>query len=257
VDAAVDAANQVVWEDRPVSIRFVSAAEAATLPLRKAPSRDGTLRLIDVAGFDLSACGGTHVARTGAIGMIAVTGIEKFKGGSRVTFACGGRALRVMRTYREAVAGSVRLLSVLPDDLPAAIEKLQQEAKDLRKGQSRLQEQLAVHEADRLFLAAADHGGRRAIVEMIAAFEAPALKAMAVALAAKGRTVAALVSATRPALVVVARSAGETLDASAVVRQLTGEFGGKGGGKPDLAQAGGMDVEPATIVAALRRLTTA
>ena len=60
IDAAVAAANRVVWEDRPVSIRFVTDAEAATL-LRKPPSRDGTLRLIDVAVFDLSACGGTRV----------------------------------------------------------------------------------------------------------------------------------------------------------------------------------------------------
>src|SRR4029079_11154245 len=118
-------ANTVVWEDRPVSIRFVSPEEASTLGLRKEPVRTGTLRLIEIAGFDLSACGGTHVSRTGAIGMIAVTGAEKFKGGSRISFACGGRALRVLRMYREAVAGAVRGLSVLPGELPAAVEKLQ------------------------------------------------------------------------------------------------------------------------------------
>ena len=65
-----------------------------TLPLRKEPSANGTLRLIDVEDFDLSACGGTHVARTGAIGIIAVAGSERFRGGSRREFLCGGRALR-------------------------------------------------------------------------------------------------------------------------------------------------------------------
>ena len=70
--AVVDEANRIVWEDRPVAVRFVTAEEAATLPLRKEPARAGTLRLIDVEDYDLSACGGTHVARTGGIGIIVV-----------------------------------------------------------------------------------------------------------------------------------------------------------------------------------------
>ncbi len=64
-----------------MSIRYATAAEAAQLPLRKEPVREGTLRLIDVQDFDLSACGGTHVARTGAIGAIVVGASERFKGG--------------------------------------------------------------------------------------------------------------------------------------------------------------------------------
>ena len=116
IAAAEDAANRVVWEDRPVSIRYASAADAAQLPLRKEPKRSGTLRLIDVADFDLSACGGTHVARTGAIGVIAVARWDRFKGGQRLEFVCGGRALRAYRSLRDAAGASVRLLSVLPED---------------------------------------------------------------------------------------------------------------------------------------------
>jgi len=255
IDAAADAANRVIWEDRPVSIRFVSDAEAETLPLRKTPSRQGTLRLIEVAGFDLSACGGTHVSRTGAIGMIAVTGAEKFKGGSRITFACGGRALRVLRTYRDAVSGTVRILSVLPGELPVAVEKLQREAKDLRKSHARLQEQLAGHEAERLLASVPECDGPRVVIQVVSGFDAPALKVMASAMAASGRTLAALVSATAPALVVIARSPDAPGDAHAILRQLIAQFGGKGGGKPDLAQGGGMNADPTAIVAALRTLT--
>src|SRR5258706_4845635 len=86
-----DEANRVVWEDRPLAIRFAGPDEIAKLPLRKESKREGTLRLIDVQDFDLSACRGTHVSRTGAIGMIAVAATERFRGGSRVTFLCGGR----------------------------------------------------------------------------------------------------------------------------------------------------------------------
>jgi len=75
-ERCVDEANRIVWEDRPVSIRFASAEEAAQLPLRKEPVRQGPLRLIDIRDFDLSACGGTHVARTGEIGALRVARIE-------------------------------------------------------------------------------------------------------------------------------------------------------------------------------------
>ncbi len=150
LERAVAEANHVVWEDREVFVRFVSAGEAARLPLRKEPVREGTLRLVEISDFDLSACGGTHVSRTGAIGMIAVTQSERFRGGSRVTFACGSRALRVFRGYRDAVAGAVRVLSVLPHELPSAVERAQLDSKDLRKTVSRLQGELAGHEASRL-----------------------------------------------------------------------------------------------------------
>src|SRR5688500_8717507 len=120
VERAVDEANRVVWENRPVPVRFVSADEARTMGLRKESVREGELRLVDVTDFDLSACGGTHVPRTGTIGVIAVTGTEKFKGGLRLSFVCGGRALRAFRGLRDSVGGSVRALSVLPAELPAA-----------------------------------------------------------------------------------------------------------------------------------------
>ena len=103
------------------------------MPLRKEPARGGTLRLIDVEGFDLSACGGTHVARTGGIGIIAVASWERFKGGQRLSFLCGGRALGGYRALRDAVSGAVRLLSVLPEELPASIERMQAEAKEQTK----------------------------------------------------------------------------------------------------------------------------
>jgi alanyl-tRNA synthetase len=102
---AEDEANRIVWEDRPVTIRFATAEEAAAMPLRKESGRTGSLRLIDVEDYDLSACGGTHVERTGAIGIIAIGSVEKFKGGSRVEFCaasarCSGSGCGVARWRR-------------------------------------------------------------------------------------------------------------------------------------------------------------
>jgi alanyl-tRNA synthetase len=252
VERCVDEANRVVWEDRPVTIRFASPEEAARLPLRKEPVRQGPLRLIEVSDYDLSACGGTHVARTGEIGVIAVTGAERFKGGSRLTFVCGGRALRTFRTYRDAVAGSVRSLSVLPHELPSAIERLQLEFKQSRKTVSRMQASLAIHEASRLLEEAPEVDGVRRVVHVLDGWDASGLKAIAGAMVSQMKVSAALFSSTAPVAVVVARSPDVALDANAVLQQLLARFGGRGGGKTDLAQGAGLTGDPAEIVAAAR-----
>ena len=79
-------------------IRYVSRAEAEKLGLRKLPPADrDELRLIEIADFDLSACGGTHVGATGQIGSILLRKAEKVRQGTRVEFVCGDRAVRMAR----------------------------------------------------------------------------------------------------------------------------------------------------------------
>src|SRR6185312_16028791 len=158
---AEEEANRIVWEDRPVGVRFASADEARQLPLRKESLREGTLRLVDVEGFDLSACGGTHVARSGGIGVIAVCGTERFKGGTRIEFVCGGRALTRFRQQRDVLAAVTRQLSVVPAELAPAIERLQSENKTQRTLARALQSQLVAYEARSLTDAAESSAGRR------------------------------------------------------------------------------------------------
>jgi alanyl-tRNA synthetase len=257
IAAAETEANRVVWEDRPVHIRFADAEEAARLPLRKEPVRTGTLRLIDVEGFDLSACGGTHVARTGAIGVIAVAAWERFKGGQRIEFLCGGRALERFRAARDTVAASVRLLSVLPGELPAAIQRMQAEARDQKRAVVGLQEELARFRAEDLAAAGELFAAGRLVLRAIDA-DANGLKSLAAAVAARPGQVVVLASAARPALVVAARSADiGAVSAQQIVAALTARFGGRGGGKPELAQAGGLDAPPEAILAAARELVAA
>ena len=254
IAVAVRDANQIVWENRAVSIRFVSEAEAARLPLRKEPSRGGQLRLIEVDGYDVSACGGTHVARTGAIGMIAVIGSEKLRGGTRITFVCGGRALHSLETYRDAVTGCVRTLSVVPTELPSAVERLQSEARDLRKSAGRLQEQLAVFEAERLVGGAALVGETRVVTSAMDGWDTAGLKALAAAASRHERVLAILISSTSPAAIVIARGRGVNVDAGRMLKTLMEKFGGRGGGKPELAQGGGLNAAPADILNAARDL---
>ena len=243
-------ANRIVWEDRPVHIRFVDAAQAAALPLRKAPAREGTLRLIDVDGYDLSACGGTHVARTGAIGIIAVTGWERFKGGMRVGFVCGGRALSTHRRLRDVVTESARLLSTMQDELPAGIERLQAEARESKRQIKDLQSRLAVHEAAGL----ADSAQEGVVVAALDGWDQAALKNIASAIAARPGFVAGLIGGPAPFAVVIARSTDRATDCGAVLKQLAARFGGKGGGRPELAQGGGLQGDAAEISDYLRSL---
>jgi alanyl-tRNA synthetase len=245
-------ANRIVWEDRPVSIRFADAEEAARLPLRKETGRQGRLRLIDVDGYDLSACGGTHVARTGAIGMIAAASWERFRGGTRVEFLCGGRALRGYRTLRASVADSIRLLSVLPAELPSAIERQQADVRESKRRVKELQTTLASFEAETLASRAANHGGVAVVADAMDGWDANGLKLIASHFVTRPGRLVLLVSSPEPTSVVVARSTDVSADASAILRHVIGRFGGKGGGRPGLAQGGGLSGAPADIAAFAR-----
>jgi alanyl-tRNA synthetase len=253
IAAAVEEANRVVWEDREVAIRFATADEAAGLPLRKEPARGGMLRLIDVADFDLSACGGTHVARTGAIGIIAVTSWERFKGGQRIGFVCGGRALAAFSDLRDVAAAGARLMSVGTAEIPQAIERLQGEAKDLRRAMKALQERVAVHEADALAQGAEVIDGVRTVSRALDGWDANGLKLLVSSIAARGGHRTVLVSTSTPCLIAAARSPDVAGDASALVRVLTTRFGGRGGGKPELAQGGGLAGSAGEILDAARQ----
>jgi alanyl-tRNA synthetase len=254
--AAEAEANRIVWEDRPLHIRIVSGDEAASLQLRKEAARTGPLRVIEVEGFDLSACGGTHVARAGEVGIIALRSWEKFRGGLRVEFVCGGRALREFRVLRDAVAGSLRFLSVAPLDLPSAIEGAQTENRDLRRTIRSLGERLAVHEAATLVERSRQVGPARVVVEALDGWDQTGLKALAAAASGRPGSVIALLSAGDPGIVVIARAPDVALDAAAVLKAVLGRFGGKGGGKPELAQGGGLIGSPDDILKAVRQLMT-
>src|SRR5215203_3222889 len=254
ITAAEQEANRVIWEDRPLHVRFVSEEEAASLPLRKELARGGTLRLIEVDGFDLSACGGTHVSRTGAIGVIAVTSFERFKGGTRLEFVCGGRALARFRQQRDVIASVVRHLSVLPGELPGAIERLQDAVTAQKQVARGLQQRLVRHEADWLAARASALAGVRLVSETVEGWDAQGLKALASDIASRPAHAAVLLTPDTPPLIVIARASDLAMDAGRILKELIAQFGGKGGGRPELAQGGGLAADHAGILAAARAL---
>ena len=241
VERAVDRANEVVWADREVRVHNVTAGEAARLPLRKDSAREGTLRVVEVEGFDFSPCGGTHARRTGEVGLVAARQWERAKGLVRVTFVAGGRALadyrRANRTARETAA----LFSVARDEAAAAAARLQDENRQLLRRLRPLEELAARAEADGLLAAAqATAGGTRLVARAFDGRDPDSLRRLASALAARPRTVALLGSRYQDSVrLVFARSQDAPGDMNALMRAACQTLQGRGGGRPDLAQGGG------------------
>jgi alanyl-tRNA synthetase len=155
------------------------------------------------------------------------------------------------------VSGSVRVLSVLPHELPAAIGRLHDEGRELRKMLARAQGRLAQFEGERLAHEAEPIGNMRLVAKVIEGWDAAGLKMLASAVAGQDDALAILVSAARPASVVIARGAGVPIDAGGLLQALATKFGGRGGGKADIAQGGGFDADAETIVSAARDLVSA
>jgi alanyl-tRNA synthetase len=235
-----DLAVRVVFEDRPVGILNVSREELQGLGVRKESQREGEIRVIDIDGFDRSPCGGTHVRRCGEIGLIFILGSERYKGGTRVEFVCGGRALRSFRKDHEVLRELGRLFSSHPLELGSLMEKLQQERSGLLRDKSHLEGQILEMEARELRDRAGQTGGISEICQSYGDRRIESLKVLAQKITAASRALAILWVAQDPAQLVVARSADVPGDCGAAIKLLAGQLGGKGGGRPESAQAGGI-----------------
>lgn len=255
VEGAEDLANQVVMENRPVEIRFVSLEEARGLGLRKLPPVEREqLRLIDIADFDLTACGGTHVRSSGQIGAILVRKTEKVRQGVRVEFVCGGRALAAARRDRAALNETAAALSAHIWEVPQQVRKAQDEAKAARKLRSELLNELAELHAGRLLQETPEANGFHLVVRTFPDRDLEFIKLLAQKLVrTEGKRAVALLGAGEgsPALV-FAQTAGLPFDMSALMKEALAPVGGRGGGTKDMAQGGVANVE--ALNAALERV---
>src|ERR1041384_6931334 len=191
IEQAVDLANKIVWEDRPVRIHNLSKDEAAQLPLRKDSERTGTLRVIEIENFDLSPCGGTHAQRTGEVGIIAVRAWERAKGLTRLEFVACSAARADYRRANDAARQVAAHFSAARDDAPASVARLLAEHKELTRRARELEELAARVEADELRAATTpDAHGTRLIARTFAGRDADALKRLALALIAAPDTIA-------------------------------------------------------------------
>lgn len=241
---AESAANEAVWKDLPVTARDHSPEELAALPLRKEPVKGS--RVVVVEGVDASPCGGTHPRRTGEVGAVAVLGVEKWGGGARVSFVCGGRVVRALATAGERLAVVARALRCAPAEAPAAAARVAEESLARRKEVEGLSRALAAAEAERL---ASSVPG-----PVVARLDPPlsgaaSLRAVAQALVARGRVAVLGGVEDGRGQLCIARPRGPGPHAGEVLREAVALLGGKGGGSAELAQGGGP--EPGRLAEAL------
>ena len=244
IERGVELANNVIWEDRHITIQTVTSQEAADLPLRKEPSREGDLRVIEIEGFDLTPCGGTHAFRTGEVGMIAVRHWERAKGLTRIEFVAGMRALADYRRANTTAREVASLFSSGRDDAAHLASRMLEENKELHRRVRVLEEIAARVEAEELLAeASANAEGVRIVTRTIDERSAESLKHLAQALIAHPKTIAFLGSRDQEAArLVFARSADAPGDMNALMKEACALLDGRGGGKPDMAQGGGKNV---------------
>jgi alanyl-tRNA synthetase len=244
IERGVELANNVIWEDREITIRTVTSAEAAQLPLRKESSRDGELRLIEIDGFDLTPCGGTHAQRTGEVGMIVVRSWERAKGLTRIEFGAGMRALNEYRRANKTARAVAAHFSAAREDSPKLAARMIEENKELHRRVRTLEEIAARVEADELFGSAIPNaGGIKVVSQIFDKRDAESLKHLAMALIQHPNTVALLGSRDHEvARLVFAKGEGAPGDMNGLMREACELLDGRGGGKADMAQGGGKNV---------------
>jgi alanyl-tRNA synthetase len=254
VEAAERLTNEIVLENQPVEIRYASRNEAGQLGLRKPPAEGHEqLRLIDIQGVDLSACGGTHVNGTGQIAGVICRKFEKVRQGWRVEFVAGQRAVSTARRDFNSLTETAALFSSNIYDVPAQSRKSLEEIRSLRKQNEQLLGELATAQAATLFSETPESNGRKIVVHTFADRDLNFLKLVAQKLTRRSSSVIALLAtdSLQPALV-FAQSPGQPHDMSALMKQTVSKFAGRGGGSKDLAQGGipkPEDVAPALATA--------
>ena len=239
--AACRTANDVVWEARPVRVRVVSRDEAAALGAPPAPHVGEHVRLVEVEGFDVNPCGGTHPRTTAEVGLVLVTSIERYKGGSRIGFVCGHRALALAERRNQALDEIAAILQSPREELAAAARQLVERLAETDKRTRDLAEKLLDAEADALLAGCASFP---AVLARVFVGRSPEeLRILALKLVRRRPCVALLGSRTDKAHVVFAQSEGQPHDIPALLRDAVARLGGRGGGRGDVAQGGGDRLE--------------
>src|SRR5208283_4054265 len=165
IESSERLANEIILENRAVQVRFVTRDEAANLGLRKLPPAErDELRLVDIHDFDLSACGGTHVAQTGQIGCVLLRKVEKVRQGWRVEFIAGQRAVATARRDFTTLTEAAALFSAHIYDVPQQVQKSLDEIRALRKQREQSQEELAAAQAAAMLAETSESNGRKFVV---------------------------------------------------------------------------------------------
>jgi len=253
VNRVLSFTQDIIAEARPITARLYSLQEAIRLPLRKPPTVDGLIRVVEIEGLDWSACGGTHVRNTSEIGHLVITRLERRGDQSRVYFLAGGRAqadhLQRIQISNELSA----LLTTGVEDLPDAVQRLQEQMQKNRKSLRQAQEIITQAEAQRLIAEAPHTAGVDIVYHIIESEDPKELNRLLQTLISFPNVVALLgwIGEGRSRWA-AARSANVELDLLESLAELKERYGVQGGGSSDIIQGGAADAD--TLYKALHLL---
>jgi len=232
--AVEERASTIVWEDREVTTHVVSREEALRFPLRKPPDVEGPVRVVEIGAYDWSACGGTHVRRSGEVGLIAILGTERYKGGTRVSFVAGGRALRRLRQKGDILREACLEFTAGEADLLRAVRRLKEERTSLDRRLKPLLRESLEREAARL-LEEAPRGAHGPVVARTLAERDPDEVGLLAGMISGLGGIALLMSGGPSPRAHFCAPAG-TISVGPLLGEICRRHGGRGGGRPESAQ---------------------
>jgi len=233
-----DLVNAAIRADVEVRQLFPTEAELATLPLRRAPKVASGIRLIDIDGFDLTPCGGTHVTRTGQIGAARIVGTERYKGKIRLAFHAAQRALTDVRAKEVALSALARELTCGPTDVGAAVAKLRAELKAKSETLTATRAELVTFLAEQALAAHPPTPAAPTLIVLVReGDDVSMLRTLSGKLTARPDVVAFCAAVDGgDRLVVLQRGQGAAFDCGAWFKEATKVHGGRGGGNKERAE---------------------
>ncbi|MEN6469889.1 MAG: alanyl-tRNA editing protein [Clostridiaceae bacterium] len=232
------AANRAVQENLPVTVRIVDEQALEHIPLRKqAKGLTGEIRIVEVGAADSCTCCGTHTAASGEVGFIKITAAAKYKGGTRLWFACGMRAAEASRREHELLDALARRFSTRPEDVFEAVKKQGDDNAALRAELKKRTETLFSMQAETLLKNAKTAGSVKLALYTGQGFSMQELRTLSEKLTLGGNTAAALLSVNGESILYLfARGANVRFSMKQACEAANALFGGKGGGRDDGAQ---------------------
>ncbi len=249
IAGAAALANKVVWDNRPITSKFIPKSDISNYPLRKVPDIPGDeLRLVIIEDFDYNACGGTHVRGSAEVGLIKINKVERVRGQVRVEFRCGQRALLDYAKKETIINQLASDLTCAMEDLPHNINGLRQELKLANKQLKKQGNLLLQMEAERLVEGAQQMAtGGNLVVQVYDRRDANELRQLANTVARFGECVVILGAAGNPATVALARARSLEGDMNTLLQQILAQVDGTGGGSATFASGGGFKATVAEL----------
>jgi alanyl-tRNA synthetase len=243
LDEAEARASEIVFRNMPITCRIAGAAEIETSTVLRSrlPGGIDRVRIVEIEGFDSSACCGTHVRSTGEIGVVKILGLEKVKGNARVEFICGGRAAKDYAAKHKLLSAVAKQFTTEWREIPRLVGKLGDEGRELRKKNDELSRELAGFRAAGLSAATGSAGGFDIVKRVFDEGDAGSLRETATKIREMGNKIVLFgLSGPSPALI-FACSSGIPLNMGEIMKACAGIVGARGGGGKDFAQGGGGD----------------